>query len=346
MEADDFPRIAIPFGWIAAWGAAWRRRTRAGRGTRVALPVISVGNLTVGGTGKTPVVRAVARWLEEAGARPAILSRGYARPMPQPGVTRISHRGRIDVLRWEMAGDEPWMLARTLRKSSVYVSADRVPAAFAAEADGAGILVLDDGFQHLGLRRDLDIVCLRGDEAGLRVLPAGPLRESASALKDAGAAVWIRAPLAPDEGDDPAKEASRLRGRLAPGAIWAVAGLEPERITLPDGTDAAPGQLKGRAVGVLCGIARPLRFAATLQGLGARIEAFHTRGDHHVFTPRELEMLREDLLWVTTEKDAARLPASYPVAVVRSRLLFSEGEDELKRKVLDLAADVPAAEEP
>lgn len=319
---------------------------RAGRGVRASVPVFSVGNLTVGGTGKTPMVRTLARWLEEAGARPAILSRGYARPMPQPGTTRISHRGRVDVLRWEMAGDEPWMLARSLKHSSVYVGADRVAAAFAAEADGARSLVLDDGFQHFRLRRDLDLVCLRGDEARLRVLPAGPLREGPASLKGADVAVWIRSsPGASAEEGDPEGDANRLRDRLGPGALWAVARLEPESVTLPDGTPVRPLHLKNMAVGVLCGIARPLRFAATLLELGARIEAFHTRGDHHVFTPRELEMLREDLLWVTTEKDYARLPAGFPVAVVRSQLNFSEGEAGLKARVLKLAAELPPPEE-
>src|SRR5262245_23761547 len=306
-DDEEFPATARPLGWLMAALVTARRRRAMGR--RLVAPVISVGNLVVGGAGKTPLVREIAGWLAEAGRRVAILSRGYARPMPVPGTTRVSREGRMELLRWEHAGDEPWMLARALPRASVYVGADRVEAGEQALLDGADTLLLDDGFQHLGLARDLDIVCVRGDEARLRVMPAGPLREPVSALRDADVVVRIvpAAPAPAGAGGYDAEDTAGLRSRLREGAAWIVARAAPGRLLLADGGVATAESLAGQRVGILCAIARPHRLVEAVAALGARIEAVHTRRDHHVFGEAELANLRSDLLWVTTAKDQVRL---------------------------------------
>ena len=299
------------------------------------IPVISVGNLAVGGTGKTPLVREVAGWMGQEGIRAAILSRGYARPEATPGTLRVSHAGKMEAMRWQLAGDEPWMLAKSLPGASVYVGRDRVESALNARADGAQALVLDDGFQHLRLARDFDIVCLRGDELGLRVLPAGPLREPASALSHADAVVHIRPGHgSPEDEERAAAEIHQWSGRIPARAVWVEAMLRASRLRLPDGSEESPGALRGRPVGILSGIARPRRFAELVSSLGGRVEAYHVREDHHVFDFHELDLLREDLMWVTTEKDAVRLPRDFPAAVLTVELQFGCGGDELRARVI------------
>jgi len=356
LERDEelFPRTAAPLGWLVGAGAVARRAWLGRRGQRLDAPVISVGNLTVGGTGKTPVVQRVAEWLAGAGLHAAVLSRGYARPRPVAGVTRVSKCGRLEALRWELAGDEPWMLAQALAHASVYVAADRLAAGRAALADGAQVLLLDDGFQHLRLARDLDIVCLRGDEGRLRVLPAGPLREPPRALAAAHAAVrvspWRGAEAEDAAGGGPGSEEARaaralerLRRRLGPEALWCEAELEPREVRLSDGQVLPPAALRGERVGLLCGIARHGRFVATVGALGARVEAIHARRDHHLFEAAELESLRQDLLWVTTEKDAVRLPREFGAAVLRVGLRFTREGEELRGRVLGAARPGPRA---
>jgi tetraacyldisaccharide 4'-kinase len=226
-----------------------------------------------------------------------------------------------------------------------------VAAGRAALADGAEVLLLDDGFQHLKLARDLDIVCLRGDEHRRRVLPAGPLREPLSALAVADAAVRVGvdagardAEPGPGEPEPPAPEDAAaveargpLRRWLPAGAAWCEALVTAREVLLPGEQPAPPGALRGMRVGLLCAIARHERFVAAVEGLGAQVEAVHARQDHHVFGEGELENLRQDLTWVTTEKDAARLPRWFPAAVLRVGLRFTEGGRDLRARVLRAA---------
>src|SRR5689334_300207 len=145
---------------------------------RLARPVISVGNLSVGGTGKTPVVEAIAQWLVEQGQRPAILSRGYARADAVDGVVVVSD-GRAIRSSVEQSGDEPLMLARQVPAAIVCVSPDRHLAGTLAERElGATVHILDDGFQHIELARNLDVlVTTIGEIPNGKVLPMGRLRE-------------------------------------------------------------------------------------------------------------------------------------------------------------------------
>ena len=192
----------------AVYGAAatWRRRWYASRTRRLAQPVISIGNLRVGGTGKTPAVDCIARLLREQGERPAILSRGYARRTPSADVTIVSDYERVltDVAH---AGDEPMLLARALPGVPVLVCADRHRAGRVAEAQfGATVHLLDDGFQHVQLWRDIDLLLVDEQDLGDRVLPAGRLREP---LANAAAAHAVIVPAA--AGDEAARTiAARL----------------------------------------------------------------------------------------------------------------------------------------
>jgi tetraacyldisaccharide 4'-kinase len=286
------------------------------------LRVLSVGNLTAGGAGKTPVVAFLAERLARAGARVAVLSRGHGR--------RERRLVRVQGPPWppfEEVGDEPLLLAhRHLPGVTVWVGADRVALARAALAAGATVALLDDGFQHRRLRRDADVVVL--DEAvGLgsgHLLPWGPLREPASALKRASL-LWVRV----------ARQAQPLPP-FPEGCPVVRAQHAAVDVVRPDGAVAALSSLAGARVLAFCGIARPSAFGQTLRELSAKLVTVHGFPDHHAFLPRELAGLRAEAAalkaeLVTTEKDSMRLPADFPASVVRLGVSLLQGEDVLVR---------------
>jgi tetraacyldisaccharide 4'-kinase len=243
---------------------------------RLRHPVISIGNLAVGGRGKTPMTATVARLLLEMGERPAILSRGYGRRHPPEGVVIVRDPGaiRADL---DRAGDEPFMLARQVPGASVLVCPDRYLAGRLAEHHlGATVHVLDDGFQHLQLDRDIDIVLLGPDDISRPVtLPGGRLREPLDTLIAADAIVtldddvWV-------EGTGP--DIPVFRGRRVLGR--------------PDGVNP------GSPVFAVAGIAAPEQFFAGLRAAGWDIRGTRIFADHHRYS-------REDLLKLTTEATAS-----------------------------------------
>ncbi len=275
---------------------------------RLPVPVISVGNLTVGGTGKTPLVILIAEALRNSGRRVAILSRGYARRRGR-SVRCVSDGNRI-LAPLEEAGDEPFMMARRLPGVCVWVAADRVQAGKAALKEQAPeVLILDDGFQHRMLHRDLDLVVIRGPRplANGRLLPSGPLREPPTALRRAHLVILVL------QGDSRSKERSleEIRGvtPLPPviGADYRPRGLWEIRDGRPLPFDA----LSGKRVALVCAIGRPDGFRATVASLGARVEALLSFPDHHWYTFRDMERIRrirnEVDAVVTTEKDSWKL---------------------------------------
>jgi tetraacyldisaccharide 4'-kinase len=280
-----------PLGALYGRATAWRM---AQAGERVAAPVICIGNYVVGGAGKTPTAIAVARLLLAAGERVAFLSRGYggARREAPIRVDPQMH-GALGV------GDEPLLLARV---APCWVGADRVAAARAAIADGASVLVLDDGLQNPTLAKDYSLAVVDG-EAGFGnglCFPAGPLR----------------APLALQAGF---VSAEVVVGGAGASASALSSDQAPFRAHLE--ADAIVGaQLIGRPVLAFAGIARPEKFFATLQGLGAQIAGRRRFSDHHVFAPREIDEIlalarRRGLTPVTTEKDYVRLTAAQRVEI-------------------------------
>lgn len=243
--------------------------------------VISVGNLVVGGAGKTPVVMHLANEAVRRGFRVAVLSRGYGRTASQPKSFTSTALPPVSEV-----GDEPRLIARRCPAVTVWVGADRVALARAAVAKGADLLILDDGFQHRRLARDFDVLVDGGLGNGW-MLPAGPLREPASGRKRA-THVWGR------DG--------------APGDVQARHSITGVRS--PEGESVS---LQGKAIVLLLGVARPDLVENSVAALGATIVGNHVHTDHHEFTPTELFAARSEAeaksaLLVTTEKDAERLP--------------------------------------
>jgi tetraacyldisaccharide 4'-kinase len=278
--------------------------------TRAGAPVISVGNVAVGGAGKTPVALEVARRLQRRGRRVAILSRGYgarrtdARVVSDGGGPRM---GAAD------AGDEPALLALRLPGVAVLCGPGRAELARLATGDlGADALVLDDGFQHRALGRDLDVAVLDATNpfGNGRLLPRGPNREPRGALRRAGL-VWL---TRADQARPGALEPLRALAREATGAEAVESRHAP--VDVLDGALARSlgrEALRGRRVLLLAGIARPEGFRRTLEGLEAAVARERAYPDHHGFTDRELDEALAaageagcDLV-VMTEKDAVRL---------------------------------------
>lgn len=279
----------------ALYAAAARRRrewyaARPDARRRLRHPVISIGNIAAGGRGKTPVAASVARMLLGMGERPAILSRGYARTDPADGVVvvRDATGMRADVAR---AGDEPFMLARQVPGAIVVVSPDRYLAGRLAEHHlGATVHVLDDGFQHFQVDRDIDIVLVTRDDLTAETFPRGRLREPPDVLVAADAILVL------DEAKVPAGHAPVFRARRTIGA------------PVFDGRHR-----RGSPVLALAGIADPAGFFTTLRDAGLEVAATKALGDHHPYTPRDVARIFAEAAAsgaggiVTTEKDYVRL---------------------------------------
>lgn len=284
-----------------AYGAAVRMRLmlyRAGFFTtkRLGCKVVSIGNITVGGTGKTPVTMFVAETLKRQGHRVVVISRGYGRA--RSGLCVVSD-GRDILASPEEAGDEPLMMASRLDGVPVIVGVDRVGAGrYAEEKFSPRVIVLDDGFQHLRLERDLDIVLVdssRGFGNGF-LLPRGILREPVEALE--------RADIVMVKGESAAFDGlSSTIGRFS----YVVSALKDL-----DGKNAEPPEsIKGKRLTAICAIADPDSFFAFVRRAGAEIVNTLVFPDHHAYDERDVEEIRraalETDLVVTTEKDAVKL---------------------------------------
>jgi tetraacyldisaccharide 4'-kinase len=265
-------------------------------------PVISIGNLVVGGSGKTPVVASLARLLLKAGERPAVLSRGYARRYAPEGALVVSDADGIRAS-VEQSGDEPQMLARLLPGVPVVVSRDRYLAGTLAERSlGCTVHLLDDGFQHLQLAREVDLLLVRPDDLDDRVLPAGRLREPPDAARCADALLIAGSPEEVEVVSASIGVSLAFRVESRHGAArW----LRPESI-------GGPGPSGGRVVAV-AGIARPERFFGALRDLGFDVAREMPFPDHHWFSDADLARVAQAVLdanadgVMTTEKDAVRL---------------------------------------
>ena len=290
--------LSAVYGGVARLRRSWYERRPASR-ARLPRPVISVGNIVVGGSGKTPVVAALAGVLTRLGHRPAILSRGYGRTKRRGDVVIVSD-GTGPLVPVEESGDEPHMLARDVAGVPIVVCADRFRAGLAAiERFDSTILILDDGFQHLQLARTIDLLVLADADLRDQVLPAGRLREPLAAARQADAVLVY--------GD--AAHARQVAGNAGvPASFCVTRRLAPLR-PLSDAAALPPGK---PVVAAVAGIARPERFFDALRASHTIAQEF-VFSDHHWFTVpdvRNVEHAARILhasAVVTTAKDAVRL---------------------------------------
>jgi tetraacyldisaccharide 4'-kinase len=294
LAASLLAPFAALYGAIAA-----RRMHRPGRHARAT--VICIGNLTVGGAGKTPTALAAARLLREAGARPAFLTRGYGGRLAGPILVSPAH-GAAEV------GDEPLMLARV---ATTVVARDRVAGAAAAVDAGAGTIVMDDGFQNPALAKDLSVLVLDG-RRGIgngRVFPAGPLRAPLAAQLARAKALMV-------VGD----AGSSAQGVIAAARAGGATILAGRLVADP----SALAALSGARVLAFAGIADADKFFTTLRDAGIAVAATRRFADHHRFSAAEAAALiaeaeRSRLTLVTTEKDLARMTGDAALAALAAR---------------------------
>jgi tetraacyldisaccharide 4'-kinase len=336
--------LLLPLSWIyGAGGAAHRASYRVGvlRAHRLPRPVVSVGNLAVGGGGKTPLVIHLANELVERGARVAVLSRGYGRRNPR--AVRIVSRGEGPVMPAQEAGDEPHLIASRVPRAWVAVAPRRHHAGQAVLREtSVDMFLLDDGFSHHALARDLDIVTVDARRwfAGGRLLPAGILREPLSRLADADVLVVTKA----ESVDQGFEEAVR---RLLPGPVAWSAYL-PDHLSAPDdlSRELPLGALRNRKVFLFSGIADPLSFESSAAPLCGEVVGRMRFRDHHPFDARDVRRVEEAArrvgaeVLLTTEKDLARLPAGHRPAQLTCALTmgisFLQGEKALRSRVMAL----------
>jgi tetraacyldisaccharide 4'-kinase len=316
----------------------WRNR-RYDRGAaavhRVGVPVVSVGNLTLGGTGKKPLVHWIAAWFRRRGVRVAVVSRGY-------GADKAG-----------AANDEALQLRWLLPGVPHVENPDRVAAAERAirEFDSQAI-VLDDAFQHRRIARDLDIVLLDALEPfGFgHVFPRGLLREPIDGLRRAGAVILTRADLIEPKNRDEIWQSVR---RYAPGAIGAEAVHAPRTLISADGKQMPLESLRGRSVAAFCGIGSPAGFRHTLEACGCRLADFREFPDHHRYTPNDVDVLAkwsqglgaEALL--CTCKDLVKLQVDRiggrPLSGVKIEIEFRTGQEALESRLQTLATSIKAS---
>jgi len=333
---------AIPYGIIA------RLRARCYHGgwlaeRRLPVPVVSIGNLTVGGTGKTPIVIRLAEWLLAEGKRVAVLSRGYRRSSPEPKLL-VSNGERLLVGPRE-AGDEPYLIASRCPKAVVAVGADRYELGrWVLSRFPVDCVLLDDGFQHLALHRDVNLLLIDATDAdGLAaVVPAGRLREPVDAAARATLIIVTRA----DAAAQVAQVVQRLRAAVGhmPDPVqtrFRAEGL----VSVTSGESRSLPWCRAKTALLCSGIGHAASFRATAEGLGLRVLDEIRYPDHHLYTMRDADQLRAragqlkaDVV-VTTEKDAGKLapllsPGDANWWAVRLGTEIAVGEDRLRQVIM------------
>lgn len=327
------------------------------RRSMLGVQVISVGNISVGGTGKTPMVEALARELSKKGRKVAILSRGYRRkeksggekfrdvlkfhPDPPPSVVSDGKRLLLDS---EYGGDEPYMLANNLDGVAVIVDKDRVKSGrYAIRKFGCDTLILDDGFQYQKLKHRFDLVLVDcGNPFGNgNVLPRGTLREPAGNIRRAKFICLTKA-----EGRDNSALKEKLR-KLNPTAGLMECDHMPKLLRNAFTREEKPLEfLKGLKITAISGIASPVSFETSLEKLGAEIKNRVRFADHHRFSQQDVINLVNDAAElgvdaiITTEKDAVRMPridrCAIPVYYLRIEVRFNSGLEEFERCVNEI----------
>lgn len=304
----------MPLGLL--YGAAMRARTALYRrgvlpSFDLGVPVISVGNITTGGTGKTPIVAWIAEALSGAGLRVCILTRGYGRADESRRV--LVSDGKTVLSSAEAAGDEPFMLAEMLRgRAAVISDRDRVAAArWAREHLKSEVFVLDDGFQHLRVRRELDVVTVDGTNpfGGGRLLPQGRLREPLQSLKRADLIIITRSEQARDI-SALKREVEKLSGRKRVILSRTRTGAVRPLMQPTQGPLSAPNAYR---VAAFCALGNPQAFFRHLERAGFDLTSTRAFTDHHAYTQSDVESIAREArkrgaeALLTTAKDAVKL---------------------------------------
>lgn len=357
MRGEQVPsvwgQVACAPLWLASWvygGLVQLHRVRyasgLGRVRRLPCRVVSIGNLTVGGTGKTPLTMWVARWLQQHGWRVVVLSRGYGARRSRPFL--VVSTGEGPLYDWQTVGDEPYLLAQSLPGIPVLIGKNRyVSGQYACQELGAQVVVLDDGFQHRALARDLDVVLLEASRpfGHGALLPRGTLREPRGALRRAHTMILSRCEMAGDTMPRVIQQVSRYAQRqpldgmtTRAEAVWQKGSATLDPVT----------RLHGGRVVAFAGIGNPQAFATTLAQLGSDVAALLAFPDHHAYTARDWQSLvdatrqyRATCL-VTTEKDAVRLAAFWqapiPVYALRIGVQFAQEPAALAQQLAAVMA--------
>ncbi len=301
--------------------------------------VISVGNITAGGTGKTPLVMYIAEKLKEKNKKVAILSRGYKRKYKEMvDLNKIT----FEKASWEEVGDEPYLMAQRLPAIPIIVTRHRnLSGSYAIEKYGAEILILDDGFQHLKLRRDINLVVIDSTNpfGNGKLLPAGTLREPLSSLKRADIFVLTKT----DQISDLKEVINTLRryNSKAPivESIYRIRSVE----RLSDDLSVDPKELENKRAYAFSGIGNPASFENSLRQLKINILRHRVYSDHFSYRPKDLLSLIEEAknlgvdFIITTEKDSVRIPKvnrqEIPIYVFKVDLKIISGEEILLNKI-------------
>jgi tetraacyldisaccharide 4'-kinase len=315
---DDGTSLLLPLFLILSilYGSIIRLRnflydTGLFRTRKLSCPVVSIGNITVGGTGKTPTVIALANFLSNSGFRPAILSRGYGGKKKDR--INIVSDGENILMGVHDAGDEPVLMAKSVVNIPVITGKKRyVTGQYAIDHFGANVLILDDAFQHRSIARDIEIVLLdEGRPLGNGfMLPRGPLREPKDALKRADIVILTGT----GENGKESEKADNLIKEYTDTPLFYRASRRP--ISLMEGktgNDRPVEHLQGKKICAFSGIAEPENFSKTLRPLCGEIASFITFADHHVYTEDDIAAIRSASaessaeMIITTEKDGMKL---------------------------------------
>ena len=341
-ETGGFHLYTLPLACISflySIGVRARNHTLKNKGNKLPGFVLSLGNITAGGTGKTPATIMLARWAKSEGYNVAILSRGYGGKYQNDAA--VVSDGKSILLSPEISGDEPWLMANVLRDIPVIVSRTRYVAGLKAKkAFNCNFFILDDGFQHFRLKRDMDIVladAMRPFGNG-HLLPWGPLREPVSGLKRADAVIFTGAGNSNKEKYKKSFFNKPLfTGDHAPDKIIYSSG----------GKEFDISYLNGKRVIAFSGIAKPESFKKSLLNLGADVVSFRAFGDHYTFKKKDIqnllkeqEVLKGELV-ITTEKDWARIREmeveTEALAYLTIKFVITSGKDKLFNTIKEKA---------
>ncbi len=300
--------------------------------------MISVGNLTLGGTGKTPVVEYISRFFINKGLKPVVITRGYGRSSPSS--IAIVSDGKKILLKPDEAGDEPYLMAENIPSLPVIVGKNRFRAGERAiEQFNPDLIILDDGFQHMSLARDLNIVllnCIRPLRKS-HIFPAGTLREPISALNRADIVLYTHS----EESSDNGQENFHIRKNdLKIKTIHTFDKI----VRLKDQETRSPDELNGKKVVIFCGIGEPDSFRKKVEQHGAEVVYFKSYPDHYeyksddlLFLHKSAEKLNADYI-LTTQKDSVKIKdkiSNFPLIwSVLMRIEFKEGEKKFQEALI------------